>query len=309
VNPYAETLLAGAIEQYGPRGTDEYLFQLWQMVPEQYMEGVLAENWKVTADPPGVTFYLRQGIMWTGNTNIGMEPRELIADDVAFHLERLKAKPGNESRYAFVKSITATDRYTVHVEMSEYTANWPMLLGWWIGTAIHPPEVVEADASDWRNAVGTGPFIITNYVEGSACTYERNPNYRGTTTINGKEYQLPFIDELIYPIIPDESTQLAALRTGQVDWMPIIQPIYEDSLTQSSPGLIQSKYLSASVTAWKINAISSEYFCNRNIRRALMIATDLKGIRDSLFPGGEIDGFPLAQGLPAYTPLEELPES
>ena len=44
---------------------------------------------------------------------------------------------------------------------------------------ILPPEVIEqyGDYTDWRNVVGTGPFMLTDYVEGVSMTRTRNPNY------------------------------------------------------------------------------------------------------------------------------------
>ena len=46
---------------------------------------------------------------------------------------------------------------------------------------MYPPDVIEqhGDAKDWRNLVGTGPFMLTDYVEGSSLTFEKNPNYWG----------------------------------------------------------------------------------------------------------------------------------
>ena len=46
---------------------------------------------------------------------------------------------------------------------------------------IMPPEVIEqyGDVQDWRNLVGTGPFMLTDVVEGSSMTYVKNPDYWG----------------------------------------------------------------------------------------------------------------------------------
>ena len=60
----------------------------------------------------------------------------------------------------------------------------------------------------------------------------RNSNYWGSTTINGKQYKLPFVDSLVYPIMPDEATAIAALRTGKVDWWPTVPSSYDTSLNQ-----------------------------------------------------------------------------
>ena len=68
----------------------------------------------------------------------------------------------------------------------------------------------------WRNAVGTGPFILTDYLSGSAATLVKNPDYWATDPVGpGQGNQLPYIDGIQYLIIPDVSTRQAALRTGK----------------------------------------------------------------------------------------------
>ena len=57
-----------------------------------------------------------------------------------------------------------------------------------------PREVVEeyGDMNDWRRVIGTGPFMLTDYVEGSVMTFERNPNYWRKHPIFGD--QMPYLD-------------------------------------------------------------------------------------------------------------------
>ena len=283
------------------------VFSFWNIPPEQYLTSDLAESWEVTAE--GVTFYLRHGIMWTGREDV-MESRELTADDIVFHLERLRNRPGYASWYSFIDSVTAPDRYTVCVDFTGYNAAWAQYLGWYVGTGIIPPEVVGAGAENWFNAVGTGPFIMTGYVKGSYVVYEKNPDYWGTTTINGKEYQIPFIDKLFYPVIPDESTQVAALRTAKLDMWPRVPLRYEASLIQTCPELVQDKYLTGRVDNLKLKACTeSDCFYKREVRRAVMIGTDLEAIRNAIYIEGELHCMPMGRGTPEYTPFEELPES
>ncbi|GAJ03263.1 unnamed protein product, partial [marine sediment metagenome] len=241
---------------YGPRGNNEFEFNLMEYVPEQYLTGELAESWEITSEPLSMVFNLRHGVMWTGNPNIGMEPRELTADDVVFCLIRSWERPGRASSWEWIESITAPDRYTVVVALNEYNANW----NWWFGGGfvsggIYPPEVVEAGPDDWRNWCGSGPFIFTEYVEGSYLAYERNSNYWNTTIIDGVEYQMPFVDKVIYPIIPDESTQIAALRTAKIDHWPRVPLVYEDSLADTCPEMIRFKWLSGRVVQFALNGL------------------------------------------------------
>ena len=49
--------------------------------------------------------------------------------------------------------------------------------------------MVDAGASDWKNVIGTGPFQLTEFVNGNSNTYTKNPVYWGTEKIDGAELQ------------------------------------------------------------------------------------------------------------------------
>lgn len=151
--------------------------------------------------------------------------------------------------------------------------------------------------------------MVKEYVSGSAMTFERNPNYWETATIEGKEYQLPFVDKLIFPIITDESTQIAALRTGRLDILHTVPTMYEDTLARTSPELIKyGVIVKPQVIALNMQ---SEILSNRDVRRALMIAVDREAINKAVWgPGGDWNAFPVASIVPdVWTPIDELPAS
>ncbi len=307
VRPYLEPLFVADFANRGPRGTNEFHFQAKFGVPAEYLTGALADTWEITTEPLGVTVYLKQGVMWAGREGV-MEARELTADDVAQHLNRMRVHPTWVGGVAYIESITATDRYTVRFDFNMFDAGWPNGIGLLAGREIMPPEVVEAGGDDWRNAVGTGPFIITNYVVGSYELYERNPNWYETATIDGEEYQLPFIDKLYFTILTDESTRIAALRTGALDMWQTISLMYQETLTKNEPDLIQSTWLAAAGT--NLNMLGREetdIFYDVDVRRAVAVATDLGAIRDAIFPGGNKYGYRITPGLPEYTAPEDLP--
>jgi len=303
--PYVEFLVGADIEKYGPRGNNQYAFQSANYLPEQFLGPELAQSWEITTTT--MTFHLQKGVMWTGNANIKMPPRELIASDVVFSLSRAMNSPITASRLNFIKAITAPETYTVVFELNRYDASWPDILGGQFSSGIISPEQVAAGADQWQNAVGTGPFIITDYVEGAGGNYKANPNYRGTTTINGKKYKLPFIDTYRLPVIPDESSQIAAIRTGKIDWFVNVPAQYGATLTKSTPDLIQEPYLSGHYSFARIQRLTNEYLSNKTVRQALLIGTDLNAITKLFYPGGSTVSFPLVPSDPAYTPLDQLP--
>jgi peptide/nickel transport system substrate-binding protein len=167
--------------------------------------------------------------------------------------------------------------------------------------------------AEWRNhvGVGTGPFSIVKYTPGSSIEFTKNPNYWDTTTIDGTEYQLPFVDDLVYTIIPDVATRLASLRTGKLDiWEKAVWE-YKSSLAASNP----------EIRAWEVPAWDSFVvemtglhvapLDDIRVRQALMMAVDHDYIIDTLFGGYGVKlNYPLPQTLPVsiYTPFEDYPE-
>ena len=85
---------------------------------------------------------------------------------------------------------------------------------------MYPPEVIKqyGDATDWKNLVGTGPFMLTDVVEGSSKTFIKNPDYWGTDE-KYPENRLPYVDEIRGLIMPEVATYLAALRSGKLDYV------------------------------------------------------------------------------------------
>lgn len=310
--PYQEWLIRGDIDTYGPRGTGEWDCTGWEYIPDWAMIGSLAESWDFP-NPETIIFTMREGIYWQADHVDFMESREFTAYDAAYAMNRRKTEylAQNFHILDFVDTIAATDRYTVEVKMHQHSAAWAFWLAYGWGAGIYPPEVVEAGILDWRNHVGTGPFVITDHVPGSSTTFERNPNYWRTATIGGKQYQLPFIDKLIHPIIPDISTAVAALRTGELDQYVACAYDYHDTLARTSPDLVQKIYRAGQQDLLVFQTVTSEIGRNRNVRRALMIGTDLKSIGNSIYGGKyELHAWPISASNPdVHTPLEELPES
>jgi len=93
-----------------------------------------------------------------------------------------------------------------------------LLNGWY--SAMTPREVVEmyGDMNSWENVVGTGGFMLTDYVTSSSLTYEKNPDYWSNDPVH-PENPIPYLDSLKLLIISDLSSQQAAFRTGKMDMM------------------------------------------------------------------------------------------
>ena len=79
----------------GPGADGSFAFNLYEGVPETKFGGVVASGWTVQLTPVlTYTWTIRQGIMFTGNTNIGMAPRALTAADVVYSEQRAMSRSG-----------------------------------------------------------------------------------------------------------------------------------------------------------------------------------------------------------------------
>jgi len=309
-----EFAVSGNFEKYGPRGTGEFKFQTSAYLPEPYQEGVLIESWEVT--PEKIIWHVRPGIYWAPTEDqiergVMEGPRELTAQDMVEDILYYREAPGGKTFKASTTDVYATGKYDLEVTTPKFNSGLMYLIAYEDRALYSPPEQVAAGTDRWENQIGTGPFMFEEYVIGSYMSFVRNPNYWKTTTINGVEYELPFVDRLVLPIMPDPSTQVAALRTGVVDYMQTVSDTYWDSLEETTP-LLYARGLPGNGMTVPFNTRDlSSPVSNVDVRRALMVGTDhkainaltgLPGMPEHWFPGGP-------DVVTSFTPLEELPAS
>lgn len=315
-----EELLGGDWAK-GPTGTGE---SSWSQVTYvlKLEVGRIAESWEMPV-PGTITFHIRKGIRWALDPRSVasrlVNGRELVAEDVAFSIRYTFANPigyGARTNPGWLESANATDKWTVVVKVKETAIDpakgFQALIDY---TKIYPPEAVRqyGDMRDWRNSVGTGPFMLVDYVSGSSLTYEKNPNYWGRDPLHPAN-QLPYLDGVKTLIIADKSTQLAALRTGKIDVMNGVLLEDGESLIKANPALQRTKQLAVYVWVLYGRMDKPELpFKDIRVRRALMMAIDFKSIKDDYYGGNAVypawPVSPIPEFKDAYTPVEKMPES
>jgi len=168
-----------------------------QVVPD------LAESWEI---PNNLTyiFHLRKGVKFHNG-------RELTADDVKYSLERVldpaTASPGR-SYISTISKIEVVDAYTVKLTLSAPLASLLDALTS-NNISIVPKEAVQANGNLQRVAVGTGPYMLQEWVVDNSMTLVKNPNYF--------EAGLPKSDQIIFRVIPEEASLYAGVRSGNLD--------------------------------------------------------------------------------------------
>jgi len=279
-------------------------------VSEEAQSPGLATSWERT-DPVTLVFHLRKGVPFHDIPPIN--GREMIADDVAasFNLY-IEGSATYMPARPYIVSVTATDKYTVEFKLSEKHSEILTFIGWGTATQVHPRELIEAGGDmleDWKYAIGTGPFIVDDFVAGSSVSFKRNPNYWGVDERH-PENQIPYVDSAKILVIPDLSTRLSALRTGKIDKLSGLAREDAVGLDASSPELLKHEYLLQS--GWPRIGFKMEHeiFSDIRVRKALSMAIDRDTWIEELLGGkGEPLSYPiLAIWEDVYTPREELPE-
>jgi peptide/nickel transport system substrate-binding protein len=262
-------------------------------------------------------FHIREGIHWQDKPPVN--GRELTADDVVFSLNRQCTLPTAYMKRTYPEAaasmkVSAPDEHTVMIKCdSQYFGDIITMIDY---MEIYPKEAVEqfGDMNDWKNSIGTGPFILSDYVPGSLITFDRNPNYWETDPVGpGEGNQLPYVDGVKLYIIPDESTAIAAFRTGKVDVITVDWELAQEFL--NTPELKHVRYFDdyGQAAIYMRTDKKDSPFADKRVRQALYLAIDNKQIADQYYGGNaELLKWPIMyfkEYAGAYVPLEDLPES
>ena len=285
--------------------------------PPEAGTGYLAESWE-TPDIETIIIHLRKGVYWQDKPPVN--GRELTAEDVVYVYHRqyglgggfdtFSPYIGNEA-FVKVKSIEATDKYTILVKHEPSVEVIWKFFGYGYGDDVYPREAVEqGDLEDWKQAVGTGAFMIDDYVSGASITYVKNPNYWGYDERH-PENKLPYADVFKYMIIGDFATELAAFRSGKIDKMGtvggVISPRQLDGILRTNP---DTQYGQWNTYGWELKMkYNVEPFDDIRVRRALQMAINPEVISETHYLGQMSPEYkPLVNMVGYYTPFDQLPE-
>ena len=256
----------------------------YRHVPEQAM------SWESSDDFMEWTFNVRRGIYFHNG-------REMTADDVVYSTMRvLNPETGSAYRASFVnaetdeslfKTLEATDSHTIHVTLHQPHPRLEELFFVHVN-AIMPQEAI-ADINTYP--IGTGPFRFKEHIPDVVTIMEKNPNYW--------EEDLPILDEIRMIPIPDETSRLAALRAGEVDW--IRNPPRVEIPALQADESINVQVLPSTWVDWF--RISPRYppLDNPNVRRAIAMSINRDAANERALFG---------LGAPVYTnvpPLSNVP--
>lgn len=295
----------------GPTGTGEFGLTPYE-ITEPLFGGSIAESWE-QPDPDTLIIKLRKGVRFHNKPPVN--GRELVAADVVYALERCvgyakcsKAFAPKDTPDEDKWRARALDKYTVEFKIRKNSRGYGAWFEVPLELIIYPRESVEAGIADWKNSAGTGPYILTDFVEGSHATLKRNPDFYLNDPFF-PDNQLPYPDGINLLYIKDSATKIAALRTGKVDRIFGLGRAEAQTLLKRSNQLKWAKVRDMAASIMPL-VNTAKPFDDVRVRRAIWMAIDFDTLVNDIF-GGDADkfGYPVQPGKAAYVPLKEMPPS
>jgi peptide/nickel transport system substrate-binding protein len=241
----------------------------------------LAESWDVSPDGLKYTFYLFRNVTWHDGT-------KFTSADVKFSFDNHIYPYGSTAKTYFptIDRVETPDDYTVVFYFKKVFPPQMMTFGYFC-IGVFPKHLIEKDPSmknpiftGEKPLIGTGPFKLKEYKRGNYIELERYANYHR----KGK----PYLDRIVYKIIPDPSARAIALESGEADLSQSYYTPYD-----AVPRLKQNPNLEVSYEGTEamgssfvlVNNLRRKYMNDIKVRKAMAYAIDLKEIMDKAFFG------------------------
>jgi peptide/nickel transport system substrate-binding protein len=246
----------------------------------------LAESWDVSADYKVTRLNLRKGVVWHSG-------RDFTSDDVKYNFRRL-VDPKNLPNTVKLASqaawwtVETPDKYTVILKSDSPR---PGIFDFLTYVNILDKDTMEGPTSQ-TSAVGTGPFVFQEWVQGDHLAFTKNASYWR----NGQ----PYLDSFRVQVLRDQQAMVTQLEAGTLD--VVFSPSLLDAVRlKSDPNY---RVVFNDQRGWFYYLVCNTTFQpldNKTVRQALNFAVDRKRMADTVLKGtGAAQDLPWAAASPAF---------
>jgi peptide/nickel transport system substrate-binding protein len=240
-------------------------------MPGNPLAPCLAESWSASEDGLIYEFFLRKDAMFHNGDPV-------TAEDVKFSFERYRGT-SHDLMKARVGAVETPDSRHVRFTLKEPWSDFLTFYASATGAAwIVPKKYVEKVGDDgYKKApIGAGPYKFVSFTPGVELVFEAFDQYWRKT---------PSVKRLVFKVIPDESTRLAALKRGEVDIVYSIRGELAEDL-QRTPGLsLKSAVVGTQWLYFPEQWDPKSPWHDERVRLAISLAIDRKTINEALTLG------------------------
>ena len=233
------------------------------------IEPLLAESYEAISDTVW-QFKLRQDVSFTNGEKFNAEAVKYSFDrqvnpEYAFSLA---------GDYDNIDHVEIVDEYTVNFVTKE---PFPMLPVWLTYLGMLPPVYTQEAGLDGfaSNPIGTGPYKLVEWVKDSHLTLEANEDY----FLGAPEFKT-----LTFKVIPEDSTRILALQTGEIDIAVLVPPSQVEQIEATEGVSVVSGPTSRPIYLG-MNTIAEGPLQDVRVRQAICYALDVSSIIDNILMG------------------------
>jgi oligopeptide transport system substrate-binding protein len=263
----------------------------------------LAQSYHISSDGKTYTFKLRPGIKFTSGN-------PLTAEAVKFTIERVvdpkTASPGQgffhsikgfhamvAGKAKHLSGVVVVDPLTVKIELTKPDATLLQVLAMNFADIVDPAAVAKYGKDFARHPVGTGPFMLKEWVPGQKLVFVRNPNYF--------QKGLPYLDKVVFQVGQDPLVALLRLQRGEVDLLGDgIPPAKFVEVTRSAKWKSQVVVGHPLETSYLTLNTQMKPFDDVRVRKAVNMAINKKQIVRLINGRGHPTNQVLPPGMPGY---------
>ena len=261
----------------GEMYAQEMLYETLVNITADGYEGCLAESWDISEDGKTYTFHIRDGVKFSDGE---------VCDANAIKAN-FDAIIENKDRHTWLEmmnllvGVSAPDNKTFVIELSE--PYYPLLTELGVTrpfAMISPKAMKDGSTKDGVNEyIGTGPYVLTDFVTDEYAVFEANENYWG---------EQPSIKKITVKVIPDNQTRIMALEKGEIDLIFGKNMIDADAINQYTGNDNFTVALSDPTSTRQIVLNTTrDILDEKEVRKALQHATNKAAISEGIFYGLE----------------------
>jgi len=247
----------------------------WQHVIEPLVEfdyakkgwvGILADSWEFRENR--WVFKLKKGIKFHSGAS-------LTSKDVVFSVEKMRDIKGGSLQAPNFRDVT--EMLTLDDQTVVFVTKQPLAI---FLDRLRNRFIVSKAAGDkfgdqlYQNLLGTGPYKFVSFQRGGNLVFTRNDDYWGSK---------PAIKEIIFRKVTEDGARLAALESGQADFINNV-PIHEVARLQRHPRIRVERIKSLSMYFLMMN-VAHKPFDNKLVRQAVNHCVDAPAIVKNIFDG------------------------
>ena len=236
------------------------------------LQNVLAEGYTVSDDGLVYTVTLKKGIKFHDGT-------EFQADAVKANFDRVTNKANALRRYTLYYNIAKTevvDPYTVRFTLHKPFSAFINQLAHASGAMICPSAIQKYPGKELAfHPCGTGPFVLDKYNPSEILHVVKNPNYW--------QKGLPKVDGITFKPVPENSTRVAMLRTGEADYIFPVPP-EQVKILEGEKNIVVTKEPSI-IERYVAFNMTKKPFDNLKVRQALNYAVNKQALAKVAFNG------------------------